>query len=255
MSLTWLLQSNRLGEAGVDAIAACIDPERIELVEAAFDVIEPEPDPGGRYVVYGSTSLVRYAAERGLGPGLWPNTDHDHKDWVFHWGERMLNYQASYGPLHNVPKLGSTPFFIRPSDDLKAFPGQIVAPERASAWVEYVESYYRADPGHEVIVAPVVPIEEEARLFVVAGQIVSASVYRRDNELVQAEEPLAADLLRFAVQAIKDWQPADAFVLDVCRSEGELRIIEVNSINCSGLYGCHAQWIVHAIEELLTNAS
>lgn len=44
------------------------------------------------------------------------------------------------------------------------------------------------------------------------------------------------------------WEPENAWVLDVCCCiDGKLKVVEVNSFNCSGMYDCDRDAIVEKI--------
>lgn len=42
---------------------------------------------------------------------------------------------------------------------------------------------------------------------------------------------------------------ADAFVMDVCRTESGLKIVECGCINCAGFYDINLQKLLWALEE------
>jgi len=57
--------------------------------------------------------------------------------------------------------------------------------------------------------------------------------------------------LKVRVQRLADiYQPAEAFVLDVCQLENndELKIVEINCMNCSGFYEANMELLLHALE-------
>ncbi len=54
------------------------------------------------------------------------------------------------------------------------------------------------------------------------------------------------EVLAFArdmLTAVK-WRPDELFVLDVCESANELRLVELNSFSCSWLYACDPARVV-----------
>ena len=55
---------------------------------------------------------------------------------------------------------------------------------------------------------------------------------------------------RFVMDAIADWQPHRAFVIDVCDTPDGPRIVEINTINAAGFYAGDVQRIVAALEEM-----
>ena len=48
---------------------------------------------------------------------------------------------------------------------------------------------------------------------------------------------------------IKIYQLADSFVMDVCLTDGEWKIIECGCINCAGLYKANIPKLLMSIED------
>ena len=46
------------------------------------------------------------------------------------------------------------------------------------------------------------------------------------------------------------WRPDPIFMLDVCESEGRLRLVEISGFSCSWLYGCDLEAVVAVAGEL-----
>jgi hypothetical protein len=65
------------------------------------------------------------------------------------------------------------------------------------------------------------------------------------------------DVHDFAAQALAatPWRPDEVFMLDVCESGDGLRIVELNSFSCSGLYACDLPAVVAAVSEAATRAN
>ena len=89
----------------------------------------------------------------------------------------------------------------------------------------------------------------EARVWVLDGQIVTHSLYKRGNKVMYAQE-VDPHLLAFAQQAIEDWQPHRAFVIDVCDTDDGPRIVEINTLNAAGFYAGDVQKLVLALEAM-----
>jgi hypothetical protein len=50
------------------------------------------------------------------------------------------------------------------------------------------------------------------------------------------------------------WRPDELFMLDVCESGGELRLVELNSFSCSWLYACDFAAVVQTASRLASVA-
>lgn len=79
----------------------------------------------------------------------------------------------------------------------------------------------------------------------VGGQVVSACRYKPD----WSDKPLMGAFL-CVWEALRRWQPADAFVVDVASGPFGHKVIEVNCFNSAGLYACDPGRIIDAVEAL-----
>jgi hypothetical protein len=78
-------------------------------------------------------------------------------------------------------------------------------------------------------------IMREFRTWVVDGKVVDASQYKIGTK-VTYERCTEPEVLEFAQKMVDIYQPAKAFVLDVCMTSEGMKVVEVNCINCSGFY-------------------
>jgi hypothetical protein len=53
----------------------------------------------------------------------------------------------------------------------------------------------------------------------------------------------------FAQRMVDKFQVAEAFVLDVCEADDELKVVEVNCINCAGFYRADMYKLTMALEK------
>ncbi len=93
-------------------------------------------------------------------------------------------------------------------------------------------------------------ILKEWRLWIVGAQIVTYSLYRDGSRVVYRHE-IDEDALEFAKTMVSlhpDYSPA--YVMDVCRTEEGLFIVETNCLNAAGFYAADLEKLVNAIEEI-----
>lgn len=103
-------------------------------------------------------------------------------------------------------------------------------------------------------------ILKEFRFWVVGGQVITGSQYRLGNRTVY--DPLVdRDAWEFAQYAVKMFQLADAFVIDIAMIDVELesgwglgvdpryKIVEAGCINSAGFYRADLQKLVMALED------
>ena len=92
-------------------------------------------------------------------------------------------------------------------------------------------------------------IQQEVRCWVVGGKVVTASRYKLGSRIVYENYDNEIFYTNFAQKMVDKYQPAEAFVLDVCLTDDdELKIVEVNCINCAGFYHGNLNKMILALE-------
>ena len=89
----------------------------------------------------------------------------------------------------------------------------------------------------------------EYRYWIAGGEIATRSLYKRGARVVYSSE-VDERIDGFVREAIADWQPHRAFVIDVCDTPDGPRIVEINTLNAAGFYAADVQRLVWALEEL-----
>lgn len=136
--------------------------------------------------------------------------------------------------------------FVRPDAVWKTFRGGPVS----RAAFEGTLAPTRFDPTALVLISEPRNVEREWRLIVAQGAVVAASQYFVRGDLNTAPG-CPEDVRSFAERVLTavPWQPDPLFMLDICESDGELRVVELNSFSCSGLYDCDLGPVVAAASE------
>lgn len=192
-------------------------------------------------------------------PGTYCNLNNFNcSTYYTYWGKYMLNREYWLIPINqvfnnkfieaclygihddNVPEV-----FIRPNSGMKQFTGRIFN-------LSNLSSLKNIDPETLVLVAPVKKISKEWRFVVTGNEIVSGSIYlpyKSDNVDYSVIDYLQNVLndLRFK------WQPDFIYTVDVCQSNGEFYILELNSFSCSNLYSCNLAAVVEVASQLAIN--
>ena len=229
---------------------------------------------GGRVptMVWGATSVERITGQYGWNPGVFKNENFSMKVYQEKWGPRMLNHDAKFYKLGEVPAYEGTAF-IRPVHDSKSFTGQLINDDELDKWrndlYELRHEFTTLDLNTEVMVASPKRVIDEARFFIVDQKVVTGSMYRVDGRVLYKQigndTPLYKPMWEWAQAhcfgermpgtemfdlAARGWTPAEAFVMDVARTAEGFSIIEVNCINSAGFYDCNMTAVVKAIEHL-----
>jgi hypothetical protein len=272
----WIIQENIRDEASYnDFVQALHDlgvPYSIvQVIPFSHNIIPSTFHITGKVVVWGSTTLDSVAKFRGWTPGTYLNENFDQRIWNIKYP--CLNADAEFYEFCQIPTFKGTKF-IRPVHDMKVFAGSVVDGEELENWKEsiqrYSDGYTTLRPDTPVSVSSVKDIETEWRYFVVGGKIVTGSQYRRGgNTCIHRDTNVEYEPWTFAQKMVDQWQPAEAFVLDVatmrlpeCEDidscptfyDGcncfECKVIEINCINSAGFYAADMREVIKAIEAL-----
>lgn len=268
--MRWVVQSNVYSEEGYDSLLQAIRDRghgltTVKVVPFSAEIVGMEgelPLMGEPTIALGTYSLVRAGMALGWRPGAFlENLNFEVQRE--HWGEWMLNHRATVHRFDSVP-FQEHPFFLRPVHDSKAFTGLVCDWGYYESWVEGLRKCPEAidpindplgvnllTPATPVMVCPRVDINTETRTWVIDGQVVTASGYKRGTLKRYSPPYNVPDTITLFAQFCADtWCPNGAFVLDVAETREGMRIVEVNNFNSAGFYLGDMGAVVERLGEL-----
>lgn len=207
---------------------------------------------------FGSVNGSQVAKKYDWTPGSLYNKNHDLEVYGYYWWDDMLNKDGYIIEAHEpLPKKLPFIFFARPTKDTKVFSGQLFTKD---SWNEYIAELMTGGTlGNltsetKILVAPVKDgIQQEIRCWIVDGKIATMSQYKIGKRVVYQNQDNNEEVAIFVNKLIKKFQPAKAFVLDVCLYQDEYYVVEVNCINCSGFYDGDMSKLIQALENAFNN--
>jgi len=211
------------------------------------DELEFTEQPISPVIMFGSVKSARIAQKYNLYPCSFFNDNHRYEVYSQHYGDNLVNWGARIQQFADPIK--EDLFFCRPTEDTKTFTGKLFTKEE---WAHFV--YEMNTNGHTTSLRQDTPImvckpqhiQQEVRCFVVDGEIISASFYRIGSS-IQYKECHDQDILDFAKEMVKTFALARAFVIDICRTENGLKIVECGCINCAGFYNINIQKLLYVL--------
>lgn len=263
----WILQENVCQEEKWNELVwnlnrLCV-PHSIHKVVPFSGELIPVPyiPPNISVFCYGSISMGRTAKQNNWLPGVIEVPE-------FHflqnnWRDYLLNEDSRY---YSIRQLVDNPnsfytrfpdnelFFIKPSDDSKFIPGQIMSGKEIKEWAHRIVNLGENDGSNVnnnslVCISSPKNIQHEARFWIVNNTVVTWSMYKIGNTITHSRQLVDEQLISFAHKIVSLWTPASAYCLDLCRnSKSDVKIVEINNINSSGLYDCDTQKLVNAID-------
>jgi hypothetical protein len=156
------------------------------------------------------------------------------------WGHLCLNYGAKImtveEAMSNLEK--DRKYFMRPTEDLKSFTGNLFEvghlPSLLERYGGYENNLFKATS--KIVVSEPKEIRREWRNFIIDGKVVSSSLYK-ENGRHREELGAPSQIINLCDAALSVYNPAKAFVLDVCElKNGSYGIIEFGCIHNCGFY-------------------
>lgn len=257
--VVWIIQKNLTSELHRWERALVENKSSFRYIEIIpFDENVPDVDlpPDANVICHGTTSLIKGAPAKGWKPGVFFNPDNFRPSlWRVKYGRNFLNYDGCVMKLSELSLPGimnkDCLAFVRPNGDFKDFSGSVVTPEGWEKFVRSVEEGgYTFDGQLEVYAAPFKSLFEEYRMFIVDGKVVSSSKYRL-RTILDKKPNAPPEVVDFANKMARIWSPEKAYVMDICKTdEGELKVLELNCFNASGVYAAPLLSIIRAVEAL-----
>jgi len=208
-------------------------------------------------VYYGSLQLGKLIKQKtNWVPGIWLN---------YNSFKCSTYYNYFYNFLFNIPFSFLTfgtlkeeqifknenEVFIRPDSGFKTFTGNIFKKETFKTELEKIKNCYDVQPEEIVLLSSVKNIKKEWRVFVVENSIVTGSEYISDKKT--SINKLPDNVIKYTQNVLNlvQWKPEPAFSIDICEDYSEkLYVLEINSFNCSGIYGANTDILVEEINKL-----
>jgi hypothetical protein len=271
----WILQNNLFNEAAYATLLETLErfsiPYSIHKVVPFVGELVPEPTIDHKNVIcMGSYSLRHAAKKAGWNPGVFDLEPFNFQVQLEHWGDHMLNADAIVCKFKDVDFEGER--FIRPIEDSKVFAGNVFDRLYFKDWQHKVcdleEDYGNSLTKDTLVqVCPLKQIYAEYRFWIVNQKIVSASLYKRGDNVIYSSDVdqrfhnYVNQILRTKNRVTditlsvenKGWAPHDAFVIDVADTDQGLKVVEINTLNSSGFYACNLTDLVLTLEREFNN--
>lgn len=247
---------NTLKQMGIPCQCIGFIPDRL-LASIGFvgdrlleelDVMGADPDMPSMF--YGSCGLAaKVATWEKFRPGVfWQEDWFDARCWR---GKRpdLLNEEFAMTTVADVRQCWvSEPTFIK-STKVKGLTGQVIEPDEEDR-ARWIDENVDLPDDMELIATSCVTIDREWRFFLVGGEVITGSTYRKDGYRC-INHPVSAEAWEAATRAAKEWLPSPNIVMDMARTRsGEYKVVEFNSLNSSGFYKADIAKVVTAVENV-----
>lgn len=259
-SVTWILEKD-IFPAGFEAMKNSIAMAGHEFIvwESHWGVKNRNALAASTVVFHGSLNIAsQIASSKIWNPGAFCNTSkfccsswcEEAAPWLLnkHWRLTTIKELVSSNKdelLNSIGCVGSV--FVRPNSPLKPFSGRVLKYNNITLRA-LDHGYYYDDESLECVIAPVRQISNEWRYVVVNGCVVAGSAYDAKSKTnCQPDDPSGAPWHFAADIAATLNAPEDVYVLDICESDGQLFLLELNPFSGADLYACNTDSVVNAV--------
>ena len=257
-----LMNNIQLGQMSCALADLKIPHEFVGVIPFSREITSEEPLVGREYLPYGSTLLTMLTCNNGFDwrgnyfnpvtfdSSMWNYNRNDMLNGGNLRGTTMMISDAIEFLKKQDPK---SMWFTRPCEDLKQYSGQVIQADECIKWFNDAmqcesSGSYKLEPTTGVVIAEPRNIQAEWRWFIVDGQVISGSMYRREGQLYKKNESDIATINE-AQQLANVWLPHRNCVMDVALVDNEVKVLEFNTINSSGFYDHDIEAIVSALWE------
>lgn len=255
----FIIQHNLMNEEQLNKMKSAlscleIPHQFVGVIPFSREITSDVPLEGTNYLPYGSTLLTtltphwrgNYFIRENFHYRKWNSLRDDMlNDGVYTVAEAIEFFKEQ--PKDSV-------WFTRPCEDLKHYSGQTIEAEEGAAWLQDAlgcgsSGTYKMEPDMEIIVARPKEILMEWRWFIVNHRVISGSVYRRKGQLFKKKET-SQEVIAEAQEFANKWTPHRNCVMDLgLTADGQVKVIEFNTINSSGFYDNDVAAVIAALWE------
>lgn len=134
-------------------------------------------------------------------------------------------------------------FFIRPNSWLKSFSGQVLTQDSFKKSWDRINFYITEDI--DVCISELKTISNEYRLLCIDGELITASLYKKDykDNYQEVEVELFKNLFQEIIQY--NILPDLTCTIDIAESNGTFSLIEFNPLSTSAIYRCNPILIIN----------
>lgn len=257
--LKWLIDQNILEDSRYQNIGEIISSMGYEVTVRKYrPFIDDSPSPYGTdecVVVHGTIGFVKkcrhygtYAEFSNMKVSTYiPNMEEVDIDQFLNGRHVLVSVKHLKSTFRDsLFSIFGEDIFIRPDSGTKPFTGLVVNRNSIDCELSALEQIHGLTNDVIVVVSSAVNIKEEHRFVVCNRQVITSSLYMRNNNHVEETECHSQAALDLANQvANTTWQPDPVYTVDIAILPNDtVKIVELNSFACSGWYACDVKKIV-----------
>lgn len=197
---------------------------------------------------FGSTMFSNAAVKYNWFPGSFYNENHDYEIYSKYYKDYLLNYDSKILSLIDKVDFKDQELFIRPCKDSKIFNGKLFNEHDWKDTIDVISTNWPEKLNDKIQISNPKTIYQEHRCWIVQGECVTISQYKLGNQVFYQNEDHNEAILSFVNRMLMIYQPAPAFVMDICFTESGMKIVEINNLNAAGFYDSNLQKLIMSLE-------
>jgi hypothetical protein len=174
-------------------------------------------------------------------------------NWVPVFRDYILDQHSYFNELGYYDKYGNVfPLFLRPVDGYKTFAGQVFKNyNQFRDEYRYLKQNKNVEDSLMCMESKVFEISREWRTVYIGNEYVDGGLYMQGNGIVEVEKSIPDEVVALSKQIAEHeyFLNVPNFVIDICESSGILRLLEINSFECSSFYGMDLNKIYKKLAE------
>ncbi len=202
---------------------------------------------------FGSVSTGMRLRYKRWNPGIiYDENKFNFEMYLTGYGSNLLNWDGRIQDFDYISNWDREEYFIRPTHDTKTFESNLYTRGQWNTYIkETIDNKTMGDVRRETKVfycTPKPDIQQEIRCWVIDGKVVTCSQYRIGKRIAMLNMDNNEEVFIFVKDMCKLYQPARAFVMDVCLYKDEYKIVELGCIHHCGFYDADMSKLIQSLE-------
>lgn len=257
-SLTWLIETDVFSEdvqkETCDVISKLFPNDKIITSNYAITDFKLTPPQEDVCIIRGSFGLVntvtRWLVKGEIKrPFMFNFSPYNFTNFAPTFKHYLLSEDFRVCNMDEVPK--NSDYFVRPNSGNKTFSGNIYTPDKLVEEMEYLKQHNNHPSDIEVVYSSVKNISEEYRCIVIGGNVIDSCYYNHKKEFNRLYENKTQ--VHNFVANLETY--LDDYVIDICLSDGKLKVLECNCILTSSYYDCDRYLIYPLLRDRAINSN
>lgn len=163
---------------------------------------------------------------------------YDYSKYAIHINDLLLNDEYFYVEAANIHKMYErlgVDFFVKENNGYKYVGG--------GKYSDIKQDLDKCLPESLLMLAPLKEIGPEWRCVISGGKLLTYSSY---GDIINPFPEEAQDVVDRCLSFLPE--PAPMWTLDLCRHQGEIKVVEINSLLTAGWYDCNRQLIFQELQ-------